>query len=109
MPGFLPVGGIVRGIFLAWGMGKFYKGQPAAIACLGGEHETDFFRCLFWCKVDNPLDVLYRVPVAVAVAQPAVNKGGRPGPEECHKAVVGIPCIHHGVEFRAWGCYLKPA
>ena len=51
--------------------------------------------------MDHALNVLHGIAVAKAVAQAAVNKRGRTRPGECHKAVVGVPGVHHHVEFRA--------
>ena len=53
--------------------------------------------------MDDSLNVLYCIPVAVAVAQAAVDKGSSPGPGKGHKTVVGVPGIDHGIKFRA-GC-----
>ncbi len=89
-------------------VGKFHKGQAATQICLCGEHKPYFFLRHFRRQVNHTLDILDSVPVAVAVAQPAVNKGSRPGPDKSHKAVVGIPGVYHGVKFRAWCGYREP-
>ncbi len=57
--------------------------------------------------MDDSLNVLYCIPVAVAVAQAAVDEGGSSGPDKGHETVVGVPGIDHGVEFRAWGIHFQ--
>ena len=100
MPGLLPVGSVIGRILLSRAVGELYKGQSSAAADLGGEHKAELFRRHFRSEVDDALDILHGIPVAVTVSQPAVDEGGGPGPDKCHKAVVGVPGIEHGVKFR---------
>ena len=95
--------GIFRTGLLSGLMRELHQREAAAVVDLGGEHEADLVRRHFRFQVDHALDILHRIPVAVAVAQAAVDEGGRPRPDEGHKAVVGVPDIDHGVELRA-GC-----
>ena len=102
MPGFFAVGSIVRCVFMSRIMCELYERKPAALLYLRREHKTDFFFCHFWCKMDDALNILYSIAVSVSIAQPAVDEGSGAGPDKCHKAVIGIPCSQHGVEFLAW-------
>ena len=45
--------------------------------------------------MNDTLNILYCIPVSIAVAQTAIKEGSRPGPDECDKALVGIPYIDH--------------
>ena len=49
--------------------------------------EADFVGGHFGSQMDDALNVLHGVPVAVAVAQTAVDEGRRPTPDEGHEAV----------------------
>ena len=57
--------------------------------------------------MDDPLDILYGVTVAVSVAQTAVDKGSGPGPDESYETVIGIPGIDHSVKGRTGCLYLE--
>ena len=103
MAGVAHIFGVLRAGLLPGFMGEFHQRKAAAVVDLGGEHEADLVRRHFGLQMDHALDILHRIPVAVAVAQAAVDKGGRPRPDEGHEAVVGVPYIDHGVEFRAGG------
>ena len=75
VPGLLHVGGVVRRVFMPRVVGEFYKRKPAAVIYLCREHKTDLLTRHFRREVDDPLDILHCIAVAVAVAKPAVNKG----------------------------------
>ena len=108
MPGFLHIGRIVRRVLMTGIVGVFHQRQSRAVVHLGREHEDDLLLGHFRGQMDDALNVLHRIPIAVAVAQAAVHKGSGSGPQEGHEAVVGIPGVHHGVEFRTGGLYLEP-
>ena len=99
--------GILRAGLVSGIMRELDQRQSAPVMDLRREHEADLFRCHFGFQVDHTLDILYRIPVAVPVSQAAVDKGGRPRPDEGHKAVIGVPDVDHGVKFRAGRLYTK--
>lgn len=74
MPGLLYIGGVVRRVLMSRVVGEFYKWKPAAVIYLCREHKTDLLTRHFRREVDDPLDILHCIAVAVAVAKPAVNK-----------------------------------
>ncbi len=86
---------------------KFDQGQPTPMAYLGRKHKADFFFCHFRRKMDDSLNILHRIPVAVAVAQTAVNQRGCTRPDKSDKTVIGIPGIDHRIKFWAGGMNLK--
>ena len=51
------------------------KRKSAAVAYLSGKHEADLIGSHLRVKVDDTLDVLNGVTVAVAVAEAAVDEG----------------------------------
>ena len=90
-------------------MGKFDQRKSAAVVNLSGKHEGDlFFGCLR-CQMDDTLNILYRIAVAVTISKTAVDQGCGSGPGESHKTVVSIPGIDHGIEGRAGGIDLQMA
>ena len=99
------IGRVLRGVLVAGAVGELHQRQAAPVVHLGGEHEAQLLRRPLRLQVDDPLDVLHRVPVTVAVAQAAVDEGGRSGPGEGNKAVVGVPGVDHGVKFRTGGLH----
>ena len=103
MARFPDIGRVLRGILMTGAVGELHQGQSAAVVDLGGEHEAQLLRRPLRLQVDDPLDVLHRVPVTVAVAQAAVEEGCGPGPGEGDKAVVGIPGVDHSIELGAGG------
>ena len=76
MSGLFHVGGIFRCVLMPGVVGEFDQRQSAAVVYLGGEHEADLFRGHFRCQMDDALDVLDCIPVAVTVAQTAVGERG---------------------------------
>ena len=105
MSGLLHVGSVVRRVLMPRVMRIFHKRKPRAVIYLGGQHEPYLPLCHIRVEMDHALYVLYRIAVSVPVPQAAVDKGSRPRPQECHKAVVGIPCIDHRIEFPARGLH----
>ena len=103
MAGFLHIGSVFRRVLMAGIVGKFHQRQSAAVVHLSREHEADLLCRRLRFQMDDALDVLHRVPVAVAVPQAAVDEGGGTGPGEGNEAVIGVPGVDHGIEFRA-GC-----
>ena len=92
------IGGIVGGVLMAGIVGEFHQGQTAAVVHLGGEHEPDLLLGHGRFQMDDALDVLHGVPVAVAVAQAAVDQRSRPAPHKGDEAVVGVPGVDHRIE-----------
>ena len=107
MSGLLYIGGVVRRVFLPRIVRKFYKGKSSAVIYLCRKHKADFFFCHFRRKMDDSLNILHRIPVAVAVAQTAVNQRGCTRPDKSDKTVIGIPGIDHRIKFWAGGMNLK--
>ena len=105
MTGFLAVGGVIRSVLVSGIVCELDKRQTTAVTHLRGEHKADLFHSHLGGKVDDALYILYGVPVAVTVAQAAVDEGGSARPDKCHEAVVGVPCVDHGIECRAWSIY----
>ena len=103
----LYIGSIVRCILMSRIVCELNKRKSAAVVYLGGEHETDLLHSHFRSEMDDTLNILYGVAVSVTVPESAVNEGSCPGPGESHKAVVCVPCIDHGVEFRARSLHVK--
>ena len=87
---------------------ELHQRKRAAVIHLCGEHETNLLFSLLRREMDHTLDILHCIPVAIAVAQAAVNKRRCPGPRECHKAVVGVPHIDHGVKGRGRRFDMEP-
>ena len=67
---------------------------------LGAQHEADAVLGHFRIEMNDALDILHRVAVAVAVALTAVDQAGRAGPDEGSEALEGVPGIDHFVEVR---------
>ena len=88
-------------------VGELHKGKTSSICRLCRQHKPELFCRHLRRQMNNPLNILYRVPVTVTVAQSAVNKRGGPGPDKCHKAVISIPGVHHSVKFRAGRVYFQ--
>ena len=109
MAGFLHIGGIIGGVFMAGVVGELDQGQAAAVVHLGRQHEANLLTGHFRLQMDDALDVLHRVAVAVAVPQAAVNQGGSPGPDKGDETVVGVPGVQHGVEGGVGGIHLQVA
>ena len=109
MTGFLHIGGIVGGVLMAGVVGELDQGQAAAIVHLGRQHEANLLTGHFRLQMDDALNVLHRVAVAVAVPQAAVNQGGSPGPDKGDEAVIGVPGVQHGVEGGVRGLHLQVA
>ena len=57
--------------------------------------------------MNDALDILDGIPIAVAVAQTAVYEGRCTGPDEGDEALVSVPYVDHIVEFRAGGVHLE--
>ena len=74
-------------------MGKFYQWKPAAIVNLCRKHKTNLFQCHFGGQMDDALDILDSIAVAITVAEPAIDEGGGPRPDKGHETVVSIPCV----------------
>ena len=79
-------------------VGEFHQRQACAVVYLGGEHEADALLRHGGVQVDDALDVLHGVAVAVAVALAAVDQAGGAAPYEGGKALEGVPGVHHGVQ-----------
>ena len=94
---------VLRCVLMPCMVVELYQRQRAAVVHLCRKHETDFLLRLFRGQMDHALDILYGVPIAIAVAQTAVNEGCGPGPCKCYEAVVGIPYIDHGIKCRGRG------
>ena len=107
MPGFFYIRSVFRRIFVSRPVRKFYKRQPSTMMYLRRKHKPYLFHSHLRCQMDNPLDILHRIPIPVSVSQPAVKKGCRTRPDKGHKTIIRIPCIYHCVKFRAWCFYLK--
>ena len=107
--GLLDIGEVVGGVLMAGVVGELDQGQPAAVVHLGGQHEADLFAGHFGLQMDDALNILHGIPVAVAVAQAAVDEGRGPGPHKGDEAVVGVPGVEHGVEGRVRGLDLQMA
>ena len=103
----LYIGRIVRSIFMSRVMGELYKRKSSPVVYLGRQHETYFFSRHLRGKMDDPLDILHCVTVAVSVAQTAVDERGSPGPDEGYEAVIGIPGIDHSVKGGTGSLYLE--
>ncbi len=86
---------------------NFTKRKSAAVVYLGRQHETYFVTGHFRVQMNDSLDILDCVTVAVSVSQSAVDERGGPGPDEGYEAVVGIPGVDHRVEGRTRGLYLE--
>ena len=107
MPGLLYIRCIIRRIFMSRIVCKLYQWQSASIIHLCGKHKPDFFNCHLRCKVNDSLYILYRITITVSIAQSTVDKRRCTRPDKCHKAVIGVPCIYHGIEFFTRCLYLK--
>ena len=98
MAGLLDVIRVVRGVLVAGVMGELDQRQTAAVVDLCGQHEADLLGRHLGVEVDDALDVLHGVAVAVAVAQAAVHERCRTRPDEGDEALVRVPDVHHVVE-----------
>ena len=107
MPGRTDIAVVLRCILMSRIVAELDQRKSAAVMYLGGKHEPDLVGCLFRGQMNDTLNILYRVAVTVAVPEAAVEEGGCPGPGKCHKAVICIPCVDHGVKFRTGRLYLK--
>ena len=99
MAGLLYVFRIVRGVLVACVVIILHQRKSGAVVHLGGEHEADLAQCHLRIGVDDALDVLHGVAVAVAVSLSAVDEAGGTGPGEGDEALVRVPDIDHVVEF----------
>ena len=107
MPCLLYIRSVVGRILMSRIVRKLHKGKTAAVVHLRGEHETNLFSRHLGRQMNHTLNILHGVTVSISVAKPTVDKGCRARPDKGHKAVVGIPCIDHGIEGRVWCLYLK--
>ena len=96
---FLHIRHIIRCILMTWIMRKFDKWKSSSIIYLRRKHKADLFFCHFRRKMYHTLDILNSIPVSISVPQPAIGKGCRTRPDKCHKTVIRIPCINHGIKF----------
>ena len=55
-------------------MAELNEWETAAVAYLSREHEADFVGSHFGIEVDDTLNILNRITVAVAVSESAVNE-----------------------------------
>ena len=99
MPGFSDITVIFRGIFMTRIMRKLHQRQTASVMHLCRQHKLQPVFGKRRIKVNDALNILHGVTVSVAVAQSAVDKGCRTGPDHGHIAVIGIPDVDHGIEF----------
>ena len=77
MAGLLYITFILRGIFMSGVMREFDKRESAAVMNLRRQHEAQLFLCGCRIKMNDALNILHGITVAVAVAQTAVDKGCR--------------------------------
>ena len=43
--------------------------------------------------MDDALDILDSIAVAITVAESAIDEGGGPRPDKGHETIVSIPCV----------------
>ena len=91
---------IVRRILMSGIVIVFYQRQTTAMVYLCRKHKTNLCKRHLRIQMDNTLNILHGIAVAVAVALSAVDKGSCTGPCKGNKALVSIPCIYHAVERR---------
>ena len=72
--------------------------KTGTAAYLAGNHQADFTERHLRREMQDTLNILHRVAVAVAVPQAAVDKRSRARPDEGNKALVSVPRIDHAVE-----------
>ncbi len=71
---FLNVFGVVGSILMTCIVIKLNKRKSAAVVHLSGKHESDLFGSHFRIKMNNSLNILNRIAIAIAVSKTAVNK-----------------------------------
>ena len=104
VPGRTDIAVVLRCILMSRIVVELDQRKSAAVMDLSRKHEPDLVSCFFRRQMNDALDILYRIAVTVAVPKTAVEEGGCSGPCKCHKAVICVPCVDHGVELRT-GCF----
>ena len=104
VPGRTDIAVVLRCILMSRIVVELDQRKSAAVMDLSRKHEPDLVSCFFRRQMNDSLDILYRIAVTVAVPKTAVEEGGCSGPCKCHKAVICVPCVDHGVELRT-GCF----
>ena len=96
--GLLDIFRIVRSVFMAGIVVELDQRQTAAVVYLCRQHKADLFCGKLRIQVNDALDILYRIPIAVAVAQTAVYKGCCTGPDKGNETLISVPYVDHVVE-----------
>ena len=92
------IGSIVRCILMSCIMVELNERKSAAVVNLCGKHEADLLTRSGRIQMDHALDILNGVTIAITITKSAVDEGSRAGPDECHEALISVPCIDHRVE-----------
>ena len=98
---------LIRVIFLTCLVVILDQRKTCAVCYLCGEHELDLLLSHFGSKVNDTLDILNGISVAVAVSQTAVLEGSSSGPDEGDEAVICVPYIYHVVEVSIGSIYTE--
>ena len=89
---------IVRGVFMAGIVVELNQRQTAAVVYLCRQHKADLFCGKLRIQVNDALDILYRIPIAVAVAQTAVYERCCTGPDKGNETLISVPYVYHVIE-----------
>ena len=103
--GFLDIFRIIRCIFMTSIVIELDQRQTTAIVYLCRQHKPNLFCCKFWVEVNNPLNILYGIPITIAVPQTAINERGCSRPDKGDETLISVPNVNHIIKGFGWRFY----